>query len=296
MVDVVLTGQIGTLIAQGVVADITTAQQWDLPAQVVIPEAGQILVTATCEKLGAVTALPGTLTRIVTPVRGWQSVTNPTAAMPGAPVESDTALRQRQRASVALPSRTVLQGVAEAVDALEGVTRQRAYENDTPFTDTNNIPAHSFSLVVEGGDADAIAQVIAKKKTPGAGTYGDTTITLTDAYGLPITIHFQRPEANAVCVAITLKALAGYSSRTGVIIQQTVAKTINEVAIGGGVCGAVEWCDVLTAASRVAAGEASFKITALTLSDSNGAGTPDLPLGFQQVATCTPDDVTLTVI
>jgi len=67
----------------------TASNQWMLPSSVVIPSGGEITVTATAQNLGAILALPNTVTSIGTPTRGWQSVTNEAAAAPGAPVESD---------------------------------------------------------------------------------------------------------------------------------------------------------------------------------------------------------------
>uniref|UniRef100_UPI0039E14609 hypothetical protein n=1 Tax=Anabaena sp. CCY 9910 TaxID=3103870 RepID=UPI0039E14609 len=81
----------------------------------------------------------------------WQTVINPTAATPGQPVEFDATLRTRQAVSVALPSRTVLEGTVGAVASVDGVVRYRAYENDTNSTDSNGIPSHSISMVVDGG-------------------------------------------------------------------------------------------------------------------------------------------------
>lgn len=291
--DVLLVGQAGTGITNGVAED-QSGNKWALPASVTIPPAGQITVTATCATAGAITASPGQINKIATPTLGWQSVNNSASAAPGAPVETDSALRQRQQVSVALPSRTVLEGTTGAVANLTGVTRLATYENDTNSTDANGIPAHSISLVVEGGDAAAIAQAIADKKTPGTGTYGTTSQTVTDIYGRPLSIRFYRPTYQALTVALTLKALAGYSSVTGVAVQQAVADYINGVDIGGGLSGSVEWADAITAANSVP-NNSTFKITALTLTGPGGAGTPDVALAFNQVAQCAPASVTITV-
>lgn len=291
--DVLLVGQAGTGITNGVAED-QSGNKWALPASVTIPPAGQITVTATCATAGAITASPGQINKIATPTLGWQSVNNSASAAPGAPVETDAALRQRQQVSVALPSRTVLEGTTGAVANLTGVTRLATYENDTNSTDANGIPAHSISLVVEGGDAAAIAQAIADKKTPGTGTYGTTSQTVTDIYGRPLSIRFYRPTYQALTVALTLKALAGYSSVTGVAVQQAVADYINSVDIGGGLSGSVEWADAITAANSVP-NNSTFKITALTLTGPGGAGTPDVALAFNQVAQCAPASVTITV-
>jgi uncharacterized phage protein gp47/JayE len=292
MVDVTLVGQAGTPITNGIVSD--GVNQWSLPASVTIPPGGSIVATATCQTDGAVTLASGTSLQISTPTRGWQTATTSSDADPGAPVETDAALRKRQATSVAIPSLTVLAGIIGAVAGVSGVTRYSAYENDTGATDSNGIPAHMISLVVEGGDSTAIANAIAAKKTPGGGTYGTTTVTVTDVYGIPHPINFFRPTTQAIAVAVSMKALSGYSSVTGAAVQQAISDYVNSVAIGGGAAGAVEWDSCIAAAKGVSGGN-TFKITSLTLTGPGGAGSPDVPLAFNQSATCTPASVTLTV-
>ncbi|MDX7085945.1 baseplate J/gp47 family protein, partial [Serratia marcescens] len=183
MADVRIVGQVGVSITNGTVRD-SNGITWSLPDSVVIGIDGTVTVTATCQIDGAVVAPAGTITEIGTPTRGWQSVTNPAAATAGRKVETDAELRQRQAKSVAIPSLTVLDGIMGAVAKLDGVERYRGYENDTSVEDANGLPPHSISLVVAGGDAAAIAKTIATKKTPGGGTYGTTTIDVTDKYGI----------------------------------------------------------------------------------------------------------------
>ncbi|KVO82386.1 hypothetical protein WL21_08645 [Burkholderia ubonensis] len=291
--DLVLVGQAGATITNGAAKDANDVK-WLLPATVTIPPSGTVTVTATCAAIGAVAARAGTINQIATPAFGWQTVTNPADAAAGAPVESDAALRQRQTVSTALPSLTVLDGIIGAVANVVGVTRYAPYENDTSVTDANGIPSHSISLVVEGGDATAIANAIAAKKTPGAGTYGTTAIVVTDIYGRPITIRFFRPTAAPITATVTLKALAGYTTQTGQQIQQAVSDYINGVQIGGGLSGSVEWGDALTAANSVGGG-VTFKLSGLTLSGPRGAGTPDYGLQFNEAASCTPASVSLVV-
>ncbi|WP_334033911.1 baseplate J/gp47 family protein [Burkholderia cepacia] len=291
--DLVLIGQAGKTITNGAAKD-TNGVQWMLPATVTIPSSGTITVTATCATIGDVSARAGTINQIATPVLGWQSVTNPADAAEGAPVESDAALRQRQTVSTALPSLTVLDGIIGAVANVPGVTRYVAYENDTSSTDANGIPSHSISLVVEGGDATAIANAIAAKKTPGAGTFGTTSIVVADIYGRPITISFFRPTGAPIGATVTIKALGGYTTQAGQQIQQAVSDYINGMQIGGGLSGCVEWGDALTAANSVGGG-VTFKLSGLTLTGPRGAGTPDVALLFNEAASCTPANVTLVV-
>jgi uncharacterized phage protein gp47/JayE len=291
-VDVTIVGQAGTTITNGIVSDGTN--QWAIPESVLVPSGGSVVATATCQTDGAVTLASGTALQISTPTRGWQTATAANDADPGAPVEMDAALRKRQATSVAIPSLTVLAGMIGAVAGVSGVTRYAAYENDTGSTDSNGIPAHMISLVVEGGDSTAIASAIAAKKTPGGGTYGSTTVTVTDVYGIPHPINFYRPTTQAITVAVSMKALAGYSSVIGAAVQQAISDYVNSVAIGGGPAGVVEWDSCIAAAKGVSGGN-TFKITALTLAGPGGAGSPDVALAFNQSATCTPASVTLTV-
>ncbi|WP_414625317.1 hypothetical protein, partial [Calothrix sp. CCY 0018] len=69
---------------------------------------------------------------------------------------------------------------------------------------------------------------------------------------------------------------------------------VNGLEIGGGASGSVEWGDALSVANAVGGGVA-FKLAALTLSGPGGAGTPDCALAFNEAASMTAADVTLTV-
>lgn len=290
--DVTLGGQAGTTITNGIVKDGNN-NQWALPATVTIPPAGVITVTATCTTIGAIAALAGTIDQIGTPTRGWQTVTNPADAAVGAPVETDAALRQRQTVSTALPSQTVLDGIVGAVANLPGVTRYAPYENDTSSTDANGIPSHSISLVVEGGDATAIANAIAVKKTPGGGTFGTTTIVTTNRYGMPVPIHFFRPTDAPISAVVAIRALTGYTSSIGAAMQAAIAAYITGVAIGGGDAQAVEWDNCIAAAKSISGGS-TFRIESLTLTGPRGVGAPDVALLFNESASCTADQVTIT--
>lgn len=231
MCDVKLVGAAGTTIRGGTVKDDLN-RIWHLPSEVIIPLAGEITVTVIADEAGAWTALPGTINVINTPTRGWQSVSNENEATAGAPVESDAELRRRQAVSVALPSQSVLEGMVGAVATIAGVTRYRAYENDTNQTDSNGLPAHSSCLVVEGGDAAEIAEAIHRHKTLGSGTHGDTAITVEDQYGLNTSIKFQRPTYNRVKIVVTIKPLQGYSNVYASEIKTRLVEYINALGIG----------------------------------------------------------------
>ena len=284
--DVTITGTAGTTITGGIVEDVA-GQKWNLPASVVIPSGGQIVVTATAQDEGEITAQAGQITKIATPTRGWQSVTNAAAATVGAATETDSALRQRQAYSVALPSSTILEGTLGAVLSVEGVTKATIYENDTNSTDANGIPAHSISVVAQGGDATEIATAIWLKKTPGCGTYGTTSEVITDSNGITTTINFYRPTISTIQATVTIAPEAGYVAVTAQAIQQAVADYVNALAIGADVSIA------RTTAAAIMAGPA-YDVSSVIMGKNGGAqSASNVVIPFNGLATCDPDDVTV---
>lgn len=229
---VTIGGVVGTQIINGVVGDnANLGTKWNLPTLVEIPIAGTIDVTATAADPGDVPAGAATLTEIITPTSGWQTVTNLDNAAPGQPIETDAQLRIRQSASVALPAQTILEGIFAGVDAVTGVSRLRIYENDDDVT-VDAIEPHSISVVVSGGDATEIAQAIALKKSPGGRTNGTTSQVVTDRNGVPNTIRFYELTIVNLKAQITIHPLTGYVSTTGDSLRQAVVDFINGFSIG----------------------------------------------------------------
>lgn len=226
-----ITGTAGTTITNGSARD-KNGIIWNFPASVAIGVDGTVLVTATCANSGSVAAMAGTITTINTPTRGWVSVTNPASATVGSPAETDAELRIRQGQSVALTSITPFEGVDGAIANVAGVTRHKLYENDTGTTDSNGLPPHSISAIVDGGDVTEIAQTIRGNKGQGTATYGTTSVTVPDTYGNPHVISFSRSTDVPIFVAITLKVFTGYTSQIGEQIKQAVADYINGLTIG----------------------------------------------------------------
>ncbi len=230
--DVVISGDVGTVITNGTVQDTVNRNTWNLPASVTIPEGGSITVTATCAVSGPVTGAIDTLTIIGTPTDGWTGVTNTTAAAIGQPMQTDASLRIQQASSTMLPSVAIMNGSEGGILALPGVSSVKGYENDTDATDANGIPAHSIAMIVEGGDAMQIATVIANKKSMGVPTYGTTTETVTDSSGAQRTINFFRPTETNIYVKLTLKALANYTTTIGQAAAQGIADYLSTLDIG----------------------------------------------------------------
>jgi uncharacterized phage protein gp47/JayE len=293
-VDLLLTGTAGTSITNGTVKD-TNNVIWRLPALVTIGVGGTVTVTATCSNSGAVAALAGTITTINTPTRGWASVTNPAAATVGAPAETDAELRIRQGQSVALPSLTPFEGVDGAIANVAGVTRHKLYENDTGATDSNGLPPHSITAIVDGGDVTEIAQTIRGNKGQGTATYGTTSVTVPDTYGNPHVISFSRSTDVPIYGHITLKAFTGYTSQIGVQIQQAVADYINGLTIGDDVLLSRIYSPANLGV--VSGGNARYyDIQELLIGKSAGSvAAANIIIAYNESASCKPENIVLTV-
>lgn len=283
-VDLVIVGQAGTIITKGQAED-GIGQKWNLPTTVTIPVGGSITVTATAAEIGAVSAAANSITKINTPTIGWQSVNNPSVATEGDPVETDAELRLRQSRSTMIPSLTVMEGIIGAVASLPGVEAYRGYENMTGSTDADGIPAHSISLVVDGGDSTAIANAIAAKKTAGTGTYGTTTVNVTDQYGIVNAIKFYRPTTATIGVEVSLTARSGYLSTTADAIKAAVAEYITGLEIGDDIY--LSKLYVPANLLNVPELAATFDVTLVRIKKNAGSfGTSNITLAFNEHAVC----------
>lgn len=287
-----LTGVAGTTINTGVVSD-AFGNKWNLPGVVVIPPAGTTTVTATAQEQGALSTGIGTITQIVTPVAGWQTVTNPAVPSPGQAVESDAELRARQEIAPALNSYTVLDGLTSNLEALTGVDYVRVYENDTNATDSMGLPAHSIAAVVRGGDLQDIVETIYKLKGPGVYTHGTTSGTVTDMSGTVHTIRYFEPTEEPIKVVINITALTNYTSVTGDRIKQALVDYVNGMDVGEDLVVNRLYTPALLNGDQI---NETYKITSLTASLSSGTpGTADVPIAFNEKAISDLSQITLNV-
>ena len=292
--DLTIIGQAGTIISAGVASD--GAARWLLPDPTVIPTSGQVIVTATCSIPGAVQAAAGTIALIATPTQGWQSVSNAAAATPGAPIEIDPQLPVRQSATTARAATGVVDGILGAVLGLPGVTRARIYENDTDRPDANAIPGHTISLVVDGGDAQAIATAIARRKLS-AGTFGTTTeVVTTGLAGIARRIGFFRPTQPSIAWGVRVRALKGFTVDVQTQIQQALSDWTVGLGIGAGDAGRVMLARAYAPALLTGVAATTFELLGVTASrDGQPLGTLDVPVAFNEAPFCTPALVAVTV-
>ncbi len=291
---VTISGTAGTSITGGIIQDLN-GNNWALPSPTIIGTSGTVSTLATCQAVGAIAANANTITIIATPTLGWASVTNPSPAVVGIQQETDSVLRSRQAISAAQSSQTILEGIQGAIAGVSGVTRFKAYNNDTGTADSNGVPAHSICCVVEGGNALSVATAIWEHKGPGCGTYGTSAINVTDSYGVVTPINYDVASYEQIIVAITVKQLTGYSTDTTAAIEAAINSYINNLPIGATCYISGIWGAALTV--NVNPSLPTFSVTSVQASVSGGTlGSTDIPVPFNEATQITTSNITITTI
>ena len=292
-VDLRIVGQAGTHIVNGVALD-EAENKWNLPADVVVPPAGEITVTAIAAEEGDIRAPVGTVNRIGTPTLGWQTVENILAAEPGAPVQTDSELRLQQSKSTALPSVSLWEGIIGSLLTTVGVRRVSGIKNDGGTPTSEGVPGHSIAMIVDGGEVADIAKTIFLKKGEGVGTYGSTSYNYLDTYGFPNTIRFSRPTVVPAYCKLTISPAADYLSSAADEIKARIVSYINSLDIGE----SVNIARVLASAVKTDAGivDERFSVEAITLGRSATAqAAASLAIAWNEAVSCAPENVTVEV-
>lgn len=140
-------------------------------------------VTFEASDFGDISALPGTITTPVDVYVEIDSFTNPLSAVVGRNEETDTELRVRRNRILTVNAYSTIGGIGAKLLSLDGVTDAIVYENKEDTYDSDlNLDAHSIWCVVDGGEVDSIAELIAKDKTIGVGLKGSTSGTWIESF------------------------------------------------------------------------------------------------------------------
>lgn len=179
------TGLQGTVIPYGAIVQDTLGNQLrhSVAGGVVIPAAGTIDTQFSTVEHGAIEIGAGTVTKIVTVIAGWDTVTNAAAGITGRDVEPDGELLNRIKQSYAINANGTVANMQANLAALDGVLDCVVLENYTNEPQLQygiTLTAHSVAVCIVGGDDDAIAQTIFERKSAGCGTVGTTQVTYVD--------------------------------------------------------------------------------------------------------------------
>jgi uncharacterized phage protein gp47/JayE len=156
----------------------------------------------TCDTIG-VNILPvNSLTEIVTPVTGWDSLNNFTAGVTGRKIESDEDFRIRREQSIISGNATDESIRSAILNNVASVSSCQVFSNRGDVIDGEGRPPHSFEVIVEGGTNRDIALEIWNKMPAGIQPFGNEFEIIKDSQGHTQTIYFSRPEPVYIFVEV----------------------------------------------------------------------------------------------
>jgi len=196
---------------------------WVLTADVTSVGAGNYAGAAEALEAGRIEAAAGTITTIVTPVVGWNSVTNAADATAGDPVETDTELRLRRETELALGGSTTVDAIQAEVSALDWTLYAKCYENDLPIS-VAPMPPNSIEVVIwtsanlTAAQVLELATLIFTEKAGGPRAYGsdigdgsgDTYTVIQNAQGDNVVIGWTRATEQVLTITYDLTTNSDY--------------------------------------------------------------------------------------
>ena len=204
-----LTGAAGTVIPARARARTTAGDVFYLENAVTLPLSGIATGTFLSRDDGPVAAPAGSLTSIADGILGWETVSNPAAAVLGAEEQSDRDFRIMRRRT--LFSGAAYLGALESavwrVDNVKGVLALDNPTGDIVVKENVSLKPHSVYVAAYGGKDEDIALALYKTKTAGADYNGNTAVTVKDPNnGRSYAVTFQRPKEVVIQVEITVVA------------------------------------------------------------------------------------------
>lgn len=195
--------------------------------------AANVSVAMRATTTGPVVANAGTLTVILTPVAGWNSITNAADATLGVDEETDAELRLRREEELRATGAASVEAIRADLLAVTGVEEVYIFENTTLITDGTGLPGKAFECLVLGGDAADVAEQIFLSKAAGIQAFGDETEVVVDSQGFNHTIQFTRPTEKVILFRVELTKDATYPAGGDADVRTAIfTQADDELGIG----------------------------------------------------------------
>ena len=195
-----LTGLQDTFIPYGVIVQDSEGNQFRHNAALgcTIGENGEVETTFSAVKHGPLIVQPESITKIITVIAGWDTVTNPLAGVTGRDEETDAEVRTRTRESYAINAHGTVENIESNLKEIPGVLDCKVLENFTgsPIIKYGlTIEAHSIAVCIVGGEDEEIAEIIYRRKDCGCGTTGSYEVVhvATDHFNAVYRYKITRP-------------------------------------------------------------------------------------------------------
>jgi len=196
-------GDNGTVIEEGFLLETEDGIQFKTTEEVEI-DGGEITAEIRAVEPGTDGNVPAnTITEIVNPIEGLDSVKNDEETTGGSNKETDAELRERYINSVAKGGASTVDSIRASLLDTEGVRSALVIVN-SENEEVDGRPPKSFESYVLGGEAEDIAKTILQTGAAGIQAYGQETETVEDDAGQEHTIGFTYATEVDIYVDVTV--------------------------------------------------------------------------------------------
>lgn len=237
------------------------------------------------QNTGPISQPVNTITQIQTSRLGWDSVTNPLAAVSGRLRETDEELRIRFRNTKFERAGNIVEAVYSALFSLDDVQQVYIDDNNTDVTNANGTPGHSFLVLVDGGTSVEIARAIWDNRGAGVASVGNTTVTITDKFGYQREIKFSRPTPVNIYIQLELTTDQNFPEDGYDQIREAIINYVDGLSIGQDVL----YSRLYTPVNSVK----GHQVDSMLIGTTNPpAGTSNIITNFDEVGQVLPENIT----
>ena len=226
-----------------------------------------------------------TITQIQTTRLGWDSVTNPVAAVSGRLRETDEELRLRFRNTKFERAGNIVEAVYSALFSLNDVQQVFIDDNNTSITNANGTPGHSFLVLVDGGTSSEIARAIWDNRGAGVASVGNTSVMITDKFGYQREIKFSRPTPVNIFIQLQLTTDQNFPENGQDLIKQAIIDYVNALSIGQDVL----YSRLYTPINSIPGHQVDSLLIGTT---SPGTGVANIVVNFDGIGQVLPENIT----
>lgn len=210
--NVTFAGDQGTVIPIGLLVGTKDEILFATTEEVTIEVDGTVATTVKAVEPGISGNVPtGTISEIIQPIAGLDSVTNTDLVIKGRDAETDEEFRNRYyQSGGAVAGAATTDGVRATLLEVHGVRAAITIQNTSMEVDAEGRPPKSIHCYVLGGAPGDVANAILESKAGGIETYGDEVVTVKDLSGQDQVIKFSYAEVVPTYIRLAITTNAKY--------------------------------------------------------------------------------------
>ncbi|MEQ9911001.1 baseplate J/gp47 family protein [Pectobacterium polaris] len=303
VVTAICTGAVGATIPAGSTAKDESGYTYSSISSATIGSSGRVDVDFQNITTGPIPCGVGELNQILSPVSGWDALTNDAAGVVGIDVESRIAFETRRKQSVARNGRNTDASTLAAILATNGVLDAYVWSNREDVSvnkgeTSYSVRSHSLYACVYGGTDEDVAAAIFSTKNPGVNLNGDTTFIIHDKenYSAPYpeyTISWKRADPLRIYFRVEIENdTVNLPSDVTVQIKEMVARVFNggydgivKARIGARISGGTYYAPVISISPEY------MSILSIEISIDSSNYLQSITAGIDQVPTISINDI-----